>query len=199
MQAHTLTEHSGTHRVGVPCVPGDCLSCFIPTNLCVSCVVAPRLPDAVNAANVLCEQRRKQAMGRKRVLIVDNDEDVLISLERALEENSYDTVTAWEVPEGLELIASRGEFDLLLVGDHPPELNCERLLKVLRRQDVRLPVVVMHSTARHPFSEAYLRHLGASGVACKWSEREVLAAVNRCFPIPAGMAKPKVLRAAAGM
>src|SRR5512141_1300699 len=117
---------------------------------------------------------------RKRILVVDNDEDVLISLERALEEDGYDTVTAWSVPDSMDLAASSREFDLLVIGDHPPELNCERLLKVLMRQDVRIPVVVMHSAARHPFSEPYLRHLGATGIACKWNEKEVLDAVRNC-------------------
>ena len=123
---------------------------------------------------------------RTKILIVDNDEDVLIALERALEEQGYDTTTAWTLPEGLELMAGNG-FDLLLVGDHPPELNCERLLKLLRREGVKLPCVVMHSVARHPFSEAYLRFLGASGIACKWSDEQVKLEIVRCLaPRPVG-------------
>ena len=46
-------------------------------------------------------------MRRTRILVVDNDEDVLISLERVLEENGYDTVTTWSVPDGMDLAASR--------------------------------------------------------------------------------------------
>ena len=116
---------------------------------------------------------------RKRLLIVDNDEKVLIALERALEQEGYETEIAWDLPEGLDVLAG-SYFDLLLVGDHPPELNCERVLKVLARERIATPVVVMHSAARHPFAEAYLRHLGASGVVCKWNDREVADAVQNC-------------------
>lgn len=123
-------------------------------------------------------------MQRKRILIVDNDEKVLIALERTLEQEGYETEIAWDLPEGLEAL-SGNDFDMLLVGDHPPDLNCERVLKVLAREGLALPVVVMHSTARHPFAEAYLQHLGASGVVCKWNEREVAQAVTNCFaPMP---------------
>jgi DNA-binding response OmpR family regulator len=133
---------------------------------------------------------------RKKVLIVDNDEDVLIALERVLEQEGYETTTAWDLPEGLGLMATTG-FDLLLIGDHPPELNCERVLKLLRREDVRVPCVIMHTAARHPFSEQYLRFLGASGVACKWSEEEVTSEIRRCMaPMP--VAKLKAMSAAAG-
>lgn len=133
---------------------------------------------------------------RMKILIIDNDEDVLIHLERYLEQLGYDTTTAWDLPEGLEAMASGG-FDLLLIGDHPPELNCERLLKQLRREQITVPCLVMHTAARHPFSEQYLRFLGASGVACKWNEDEVAAEIVACLaPRPAVAAK--VMRAAAG-
>jgi DNA-binding response OmpR family regulator len=133
---------------------------------------------------------------RKKILIVDNDEDVLIALERVMEETGYNTTTAWDLPEGLDLMTTSG-FDLLLIGDHPPELNCERVLKLLRREDVKVPCIVMHTAARHPFSEPYLRFLGASGIACKWSAEEVAAEVARCLaPKPA--VAPKFMCAAAG-
>jgi DNA-binding response OmpR family regulator len=118
-------------------------------------------------------------MPRKKILIVDNDEAVLIALERVLEEQGYETVTAWNLPEGLELMEA-ATFDALLVGDHPPDLNCERLLKELRRFNIWTPCVVMHSAARHPFSEQYLQHLGAHGVACKWNDKEVVEEVRKC-------------------
>jgi CheY-like chemotaxis protein len=127
---------------------------------------------------------------RKRILIVDNDEDVLIALEQELEGQGFETTTEWSLPEGLETLAAN-QFDLLLVGDHPPELNCERLLKLLRRQRVAIPCVVLHSAARHPFSAEYLRFLGASGVACKWNFAEVLDEVCKCAHMPLGVPAPR--------
>jgi CheY-like chemotaxis protein len=181
----------------------DCLSCAVTSNVCVSCGALIRVPAEISAAHHVCEARPSareedvpMPQQRKKVLIVDNDEDVLIALERVLEEQGYETTTAWDLPEGLGLMATTG-FDLLLIGDHPPELNCERVLKLLRRENVNVPCLVMHTAARHPFSEQYLRYLGASGVACKWSEEEVMLEVSRCMaPMP--MAQPKTMAAAAG-
>ena len=133
---------------------------------------------------------------RKRILIVDNDEKVLIALERALEQEGYDTQTAWDLPEGLDILADGG-FSVLVVGDHPPELNCERVLKILHREGVDKPVVVMHSMPRHPFAEAFMTHLGAAGVVCKWNERQVVEAVRNCFGIPPLSAEVNARRAAA--
>ncbi len=116
---------------------------------------------------------------RKRILIIDNDEDVLIALEQMLESEGFETTTAWDMQEGLQALSSG--FDLLLVGDHPPEMNCERLLKQLQRERIEVPCVVLHSAARHPFSSEYLRFLGASGVACKWSYSEVADEIRRCL------------------
>ena len=133
---------------------------------------------------------------RNRILIVDNDEKVLIALERALEQEGYDTETAWDLPEGLDALAGGG-FHLLVVGDHPPELNCERVLKVLHREGVGLPVVVMHSKPRHPFAEEFITHLGAAGVVCKWNERQVVETVRNCLGIPAQSVPLQGRRAAA--
>lgn len=162
----------------------DCLSCAISLNPCVFCGPVLRVPAVVSAATYVCEPPPMEVIAmrqqRKKILIVDNDEAVLIALQRALEEQGHETTIAWDLPEGLELI-NAANFDVLLVGDHPPDLNCERLLKTLRKASVWTPCVVMHSAVRHPFSEQYLQFLGAHGVACKWNEEEVVTEVRKCL------------------
>src|SRR5690348_16440019 len=165
-----------------------CLSCFVPANAYLFHASLTRIPDGISACSCLCDTKfypecpeaTPMEPINKKILLIDNDENVLIALERVLEEHGYDTTTAWDLPSAADLIATN-EFDLLLVGDHPPDLNCERLLKNMPKQGVQVPCVVMHSAARHPFSEAYLRHLGASGVACKWNESEVLDEVEQAI------------------
>jgi DNA-binding NtrC family response regulator len=132
---------------------------------------------------------------RNRILIVDNDEKVLIELERSLEQAGYETETAWNLPEGIDALAD-GRFHLLLVGDHPPELNCERVLRVLAREGLDIPVIVMHTRPRHPFAEAFIAHLGAAGVVCKWDEEDVVSTVRRCLGVPPQSMKPPAGRAA---
>jgi hypothetical protein len=57
------------------------------------------------------------------------------------------------------------------------------VLKVLGRERLNVPVIVMHSRPRHPFAEAFIKHLGAAGVVCKWNEKEVVDAVVACFGV----------------
>lgn len=182
----------------------DCLSCQPTANLCVTCLVTPRIPNKFDAcelqllrdgrdARATVDDRRTDM--RSRILIVDNDEKVLIELERALEQEGYETETAWNLPEGLDVLAD-GRFHLLLVGDHPPELNCERVLRVLAREGVDVPVIVMHTKPRHPFAEAFIAHLGAAGVVCKWNQREVVETVQRCIGVPVPAIKPRGRQAA---
>jgi CheY-like chemotaxis protein len=52
-----------------------------------------------------------------RILIVDDDQDVLIKLEHLLESEGYRTVTAWSGKEALAL-SETVDFDLLLVDEH---------------------------------------------------------------------------------
>ena len=54
-----------------------------------------------------------------KILIVDDDEEVLIELERLLEGEGYSTATAWSGREALAL-SDRLRFDLVLVRDLAP-------------------------------------------------------------------------------
>jgi CheY-like chemotaxis protein len=148
----------------------------------VFCGPLIRVAAGISAASYVCRPPQEvtaMSVQRKKILVVDNDESVLIALERALEEDGYETTTAWDLTEGVKRLNSE-QYDVLLVGDHPPDVNCERLLKTLRKNSVWMPCVVMHSEERHPFSVPYLEYLGAHGVACKWNDKEVLEEVRKC-------------------
>jgi len=112
---------------------------------------------------------------RKRILISDCDVEALIALERVLEDDGFDTTTVCTFDEMLRLLGQQN-FDLLLVADHPPELNCERLLR--NSQSRGTPVVALENRPRHPFVEPYLLALGARKIVHKWKHREVQDAVN---------------------
>jgi CheY-like chemotaxis protein len=72
----------------------------------------------------------------KRVLVLDFDHDLLITLERVLEDAGFRTTTTWDVKEGVALLQS-GAFDFFVIGDRPPQLDAEALLALLRRQGLR--------------------------------------------------------------
>ncbi len=131
---------------------------------------------------------------RKRILISDCDTEVLIALERMLEDAGFDTTLACTEAETDRLL-SQQKFDLALVADHPPELNCERLLRQARSGGV--PVVALENRPRHPFSEPYLLSLGAEKIVHKWEHQEVHDAVNELLVRQrAGIGKSGVAAAA---
>ena len=114
---------------------------------------------------------------RKKVLIVDCDADYLMTLERHLEEEGFDTTTTWDVCEAMALLASR-QFNALLVGEHPPEVKCEEILKGLRSRR-SVPCIVLQAATRHPFEAQHLRFLGAYAVIPKQKIKEVMQKVHQ--------------------
>lgn len=113
---------------------------------------------------------------KKRILISDCDIEVLLALERFLEDSGFDTTTACTTDEVLRLSRQK-PFDLVLAADHPPELSCELLLRSLG--STKTPLVAMENTQRHPFADAYLISLGAKAIVHKWEHGEIQDMVTR--------------------
>ena len=64
---------------------------------------------------------------KKRVLIVDNNENVLGTLQRVLENTGFDTRTTWSGFEALDLLKTE-DFQVLLVDDYLPDLHSSDFL-----------------------------------------------------------------------
>lgn len=111
-----------------------------------------------------------------KILIVDDDEDVLIALERMLEGEGYRTVTAWSGREALTL-AESGRFDVLLVDEQLGDLEVANLCdELLRRQPGALRFL-MH-TRRGATRKA---SSVANTDVCKWEHNELKAQIRRCL------------------
>ena len=109
-----------------------------------------------------------------KILIVDDDEDALIALERLLEEEGYSTATAWSGKEALAL-SDRANFDLLLVDEHGADVNLDSLLAELRQRQPAAFPLIMHS-GRSGSSASLAHH-----AVCKWKPSEVTALIRRCL------------------
>lgn len=109
-----------------------------------------------------------------KILIVDDDEEALIALERLLEEEGYSTVTAWSGKEALAL-SDRSNFDLLLVDEHGADVNFDSLLAELRVRQPRAFPLILHSGQSR--SANSLPH----HAVCKWKASEVTAIIRRCL------------------
>jgi DNA-binding response OmpR family regulator len=117
---------------------------------------------------------------RKRILLADCHEDVLITLEKMLEDAGFETTTAWTAKEALRLLDSTA-FDLALVNEYLPDAECEEVLKAIQKGGRRTLCVVMHS--REPEFMDFVR-FGASGakdIVCKRSFWQILQLARECL------------------
>jgi CheY-like chemotaxis protein len=107
-----------------------------------------------------------------KILIVDDDQDVLIELERLLESEGYSTATAWSGQEALAL-SEKSEFDLLLIDEHLADVDAHALFEEL--------------VARQPHAFRFLMRTRKESVGhtdtavCKWEHAEVKAKIRNCL------------------
>lgn len=117
---------------------------------------------------------------RKRVLVADCHEEVLIVLERMLEDAGFDTTTVWTAKDALQLIASQ-TFDLVLVNEYLPDAECEQVLAALHKQGTQVACVVMQPSAPEITNVKGLQALGASEIVCKHPYQQIVDTVTRCL------------------
>jgi two-component system chemotaxis response regulator CheY len=96
----------------------------------------------VAVQNPTAEQLPDEKQAGRRVLIVDHDENVLIALQRLLEEARYNTTTAQGGLKALQLLR-QGAFDLVLLDDHLPDVSGEEVVRQVRSPSAGTPVVVV--------------------------------------------------------
>jgi len=83
-----------------------------------------------------------------QILIVDNDEDVLVNLERVLEDEGYATATAINYEQALMLL-SQHTFDLLVLDDYRSDRGSIQVVVDLRCSDM-VPSLVVVTYHRSP-------------------------------------------------
>jgi len=91
---------------------------------------------------------------RFRVLICDSDPEMLIDLERVLEDIGFDTTTTWNTLD-LERLLGECSFNLLIVGHHPPQMDAEAIFNELRGR---------HHHVSHTLCLVWQRHLDQHNV-----------------------------------
>ncbi len=113
-----------------------------------------------------------------RVLILDNDEDVLVDLERVLENEGYATATAVNYEEAQSMLSQR-PFDLLVLDDHLSDRDSFEVVVELRSAALIPPLVVVTYHWRPPLGEqARLWILGVSALINKLAHDELTQTVR---------------------
>lgn len=117
---------------------------------------------------------------RKKVLIADCHEEVLIALQKMLEDAGFDTTTVWAAREALALVDSQ-VFDLVLVNEYLPDVECADLLKAVQKRGAQIPCIVMQPSAPAITDLAGLQALGAHHVVCKHAYQQIVEIVGECL------------------
>jgi CheY-like chemotaxis protein len=111
-----------------------------------------------------------------KALILDSDPEALLTLQRTLENSGVDTTVTWDDAEARQLIGEM-PFDVLLVGDHPPELSAETAIRELRIRGASSPCLILRTTAVKT-DAGRLRRLGVVSVVQKRDPGRVLEVVQ---------------------
>jgi DNA-binding response OmpR family regulator len=116
---------------------------------------------------------------RWHTLILDTDPDTLLMLQQVLEEADIDVTVTWDRMEACQLIET-APFDLILIGDHPPELSAAAILGDLSFQGICPAVLVLKGIFGEKDAE-YFRRLGATAVVPKRDPLAVLEQVTKAL------------------
>ena len=113
---------------------------------------------------------------RKRVLIADCHEEVLIALERMLEDAGFDTSTAWTGRDALGLLQSK-VFDLVLINKYLPDTECGDIFKTLEQTGAGIPGIVLQPRTPESTELEALRAVGACDVVCQYAYPQIVEIV----------------------
>ncbi|MEO1498705.1 MAG: response regulator transcription factor [Planctomycetota bacterium] len=97
----------------------------------------------------------------KRVLIVDDDAEIVQSLRVALEANGFEVLVARDGNQGLALVV-REQPDLLLLDMMMPKRSGILVLEKLSRSDDPAPPIIMMTANEGNRHKAYAETLGVS-------------------------------------
>lgn len=86
---------------------------------------------------------------KKRVLVVDDEVDLVELLESRLQESDYDVIKAYDGQEGLQKVESE-KPDLMLLDLALPKIDGYELCRLLKKDErySRLPIILFSARAR---------------------------------------------------
>ena len=93
---------------------------------------------------------------RRRVLIVEDQEDIRLQIVEVVEDMGCDVTQATDGPEGLRQIQADASFDLLITDVGLPGLNGRQLADAARERTPHMPVLLITGYAGNALNSAQL-------------------------------------------
>lgn len=136
-------------------------------------------PDRVNAEAVQADATAAPAVATKRVLLVDDDAEIVESMRTVLESRGYEILVARDGNQGLAMAESE-DPDLVVLDMMMPKRSGFLVLEKLRRTrpvPVRVIMITANEGSRH---KAYAEMLGVDDYIRKpFAMDRLLESVNR--------------------
>jgi CheY-like chemotaxis protein len=102
-------------------------------------------------------------IGLKRILVVDDESDLLYILSRILKRAGYEVLEAGDGQEALDIFTEHSEFiDCVLLDFSMPRLSGEEVQQSIRKVSKDLPIVMMSGFSEEEVVERF-RESGISG------------------------------------
>jgi DNA-binding response OmpR family regulator len=113
-------------------------------------------------------------MAKKRILIVDDEEDILEVLKFRLEANDYEVMTASDGQEGLNKARSE-KPDLMILDLMLPKIDGYKVCRMLKFDETYKSIPIIMVTAKSQQKDEDLgREMGADAYVMKPFEPEIL-------------------------
>jgi CheY-like chemotaxis protein len=112
-----------------------------------------------------------------RILLADNDKDVLLALERTLENGGHTTVAVPSYKEASSML-SQTTFDLLVLDDYLSDKDSIQSLTEFRRAGMTMLVIITYYRFPSFHVEKQLRALGVSALVNKSAHSELVEMID---------------------
>ncbi|WP_028125374.1 response regulator transcription factor [Eremococcus coleocola] len=116
-----------------------------------------------------------------RVLVVDDEKEIVELLTIYLKNESYDVLQAFDGVEALDLIAENDDIDLVLLDIMMPKKNGLEVLEEIRKQGLNFPVIFLTAKATDTDKITGLFAGADDYVAKPFNPLEVIARIKSLF------------------
>ena len=100
-----------------------------------------------------------------KILMIDDEEQILFALRAVFRFQGWDSISAKDVPTGLELFRTQHP-DLVLIDYHLPQINGIKGVQMIREIDPEVPIIVFTIDESQDVANRFLE-AGASDFALK--------------------------------
>ena len=145
-----ISRHGGAIQLVSELAKGTTFTVILPTVEHVPCVEDVAISSAPE-------------IGLKRILVVDDESDLLYILSRILQRAGYEVLEAGDGQEALDIFTEHSEFiDCVLLDFSMPRLSGEEVQQSIRKVSKDLPIVMMSGFSEEEVVERF-RESGISG------------------------------------